>query len=155
MPRPDATPRLERIWRKRGRLAPMDAVPQAVLDARGLVGNADRGGKRQVTILARERWEAHLAALGATLDPSARRANLLVSGIALEGSRGRVLRIGECRLVIRGETRPCERMDEALPGLRQAMVADWGGGAFGEVLVGGTIRVGDEVAWEDGPAPTP
>ncbi len=144
-------PALERIWLKRARLGPMDRVDEAQLDARGLVGNANRGGKRAVTIIARERWEGHMSALGGALDPAARRANLMVSGIALEGARGRILRIGACRIAIRGEDKPCERMDEALPGLRQRMFPDWGGGAFGEVLDGGTIRVGDDVAWDDAP----
>lgn len=142
---------LERIWVKRAKRGPMDPAREVQLDARGIVGNANRGGKRQVTIIAREVWERHMAALGGALDPSARRANLMVSGCALEGARGRVLRIGTCRIAIRGETKPCERMDEALDGLRATMFPDWGGGAFGEVVEGGTIRVGDVVAWDDAP----
>ncbi len=39
-------------------------------------------------------------------------------------------------------------MDEALAGLRRAMEPDWGGGAFAEVLEGGDIGIGAEVAWE-------
>jgi MOSC domain-containing protein YiiM len=51
--------------------------------------------------------------------------------------------------VIAGETTPCERMEEALPGLRAALRPRWGGGAFAQVLRGGAVRVGDRVAWED------
>ena len=141
---------LERIWIKRVRRGPMDPVPSATLQpAYGLVGNANRGGRRQVTIIAHERWTALMAALGADLDPSARRANLMVSGIDLEQSRDRILRIGTTRLHINGETRPCEQMEEAHAGLQAAMRDRWGGGAFAEVLDGGEIRVGEAVSWED------
>lgn len=142
--------RLERIWIKRAHWGPMDEVERAEVRAgRGLAGNADQRGRRQVTIVAAERWADLVASLGARLDPSARRANLLVSGIDLAESRGRVLRVGDCRLRIGGETRPCERMDEAHAGLRVAMRESWNGGAFAEVVDDGEIRVGDEVRWDD------
>jgi hypothetical protein len=38
-------------------------------------------------------------------------------------------------------------MEEACPGLQQAMYAEWAGGAFGEVLDDGAIAVGDMVRW--------
>jgi MOSC domain-containing protein YiiM len=148
--------RLEAIWIKRARLGPMDPVDRATLVAeRGLAGNANQGGRRQVTIIARETWDRLMGELDAFVDPSARRANLLVSGLDLEESRERILRVGACRIRIRGETRPCERMDEALPGLRNAMRPRWGGGAYGVVLEDGEIRVGDPADWvmaEDGAA---
>jgi len=79
----------------------------------------------------------------------ARRANLLVEGIRLAETRGRVLQIGACRVRIYGETKPCEQMDAAFPGLRRAMVDNWAGGAFAEVLDNGPIAVGDSVRWLD------
>ena len=132
---------------KRG---PMDPTPSADLVAgRGIVGNADQGRRRQVTLIEEEVWADLMQRLGGTLDPSARRANLMVCGLPLADSRGRTLHVGACRIRIFGETKPCERMDEALPGLRALMFPDWRGGAFGEVLDDGRIAVGDPVRWAD------
>ena len=142
-------PQLERIWIKRGKRGPMDPVDTApVLSGRGIVGNANQGGRRQVTLLSAEHW-ADITRHLAEPDPRVRRANLLLSAIDLRGSRGKTLRIGSIRIHILGETRPCERMDEAVPGLRDALSVPWGGGAFGEVLDDGDLTVGDTAAWEE------
>lgn len=148
--------RVEAIWVKRAHRGPMDPVPSAALVAgRGVVGSADQGRRRQVTLIEREVWDRLMHGLAGEVLPSARRANVMVSGFPLARTTYRTLRIGECRLRILGETRPCERMDEALQGLRVAMKTDWGGGAFAEVLEGGEIGIGATVSWERGATERP
>lgn len=143
-----AAGRLEAIWVKRSRRGPMERRQEALLRAgRGLVDNADQGGRRQATLIEAEVWERLTEELGIRLDPSARRANFMVRGLPLRDSRGRILLLGHCRVRIVGETTPCERMDEAWPGLQDAMRPDWAGGAFGTVLDDGRVSVGDPVRW--------
>jgi MOSC domain-containing protein YiiM len=127
----------------------MDLQAEATLvPDQGMVGSVGRSRRRQVTILSQEAWEAATAALGQAVDPSMRRANILISGLDLHDTRGRVLRVGACRLVIGGELTPCERMDEAAPGLQATLEPVWRGGVFVQVQEGGVVRVGDAVEWE-------
>ena len=140
---------LRHIWIKRAHRGKMDPAATATLVAgRGIVGNADQGGKRQVTLMDLERWLDLMDRFGAGLETSARRANLVIDALDLFDSRGKTLRVGRTRLHIVGETRPCERMDDALPGLRTAMRERWSGGAFAQVIDGGEISVGDAVEWD-------
>jgi MOSC domain-containing protein YiiM len=129
----------------------MDSVATATLVVgRGLAGNADQGGRRQVTLMDEGAWAAAVAELGVALPPETRRANLLVRGIALGGSRGRVLRVGGCRLRVFTQVPPCRVMDDAHPGLQAALRPHWRGGVAAEVVEGGAIAAGDLVAWEAG-----
>ena len=97
--------RLAAIWLKRMRRGPMDPVDEARLVAgKGLVGNANQGGKRQVTLIEREVWDALMGETGSGAPPATRRANLMVSGFPLARTRGRVLRVGAVRLRVYGET---------------------------------------------------
>jgi MOSC domain-containing protein YiiM len=142
--------RLVKVYVKRSHGGPMDSKATATLEpGRGILGNADRGGRRQVTLLSEERWAELMRQVGASLETDARRANLVLSGISLENTRGRVLIVGPCRLRISGETRPCEQMEEAARGLQAAMRENWGGGAFAEVIEGGAVTVGDMVTWDN------
>lgn len=150
-------PRLEQILIKRAKLGPMDPAAAAELVAgRGLAGNANQGGKRQVTLIEAEVWDTLMRRFASDLPVATRRANLVVSGLPLARMRGRILAMGECRLRILGETKPCERMDAALPGLKDALYPDWRGGAFAEVIAGGRIAAGMPLAWlDDAGAATP
>lgn len=167
--------RLEAIWIKRAHKGPMDAVSEAELvEGQGLKNNADQGGRRQVAILSKERWEEATAELAETtaeleaglagaeeqsgqpissggnqsdnhIHPKDRRANLFVSGVDLEETRGWTLAVGGHRMVIAGETKPCAFMDDICDGLQDALRPRWGGGAYAQVLDSGTISVGDRV----------
>ena len=143
------TARLEAIWLKRAHRGKMDPVREATAVAgKGLAGDVNTSRRRQVTIIEREAWDAMMAELGTNASPVGRRANLMISGVPLHDTRGQVLRIGGVRFAIGGETTPCERMDEFLPGLRTAMKPRWRGGVFAQVLDDGILTVGDAVSIE-------
>lgn len=113
--------------------------------ADGVIGDLrGRNVDRQVTILFREGWEAACGDLGVTVPWIARRANLLVEGMATprEGAR---LAVGSAVLEVTKETKPCALMDRAQEGLRVALQPDWRGGVCCNVVAGGKIRVGDAV----------
>jgi MOSC domain-containing protein YiiM len=142
--------KIEAIWIKRAKKGPMDPVDRAQLIAgRGLVGNANQGGRRQVSFLDADLWERLMLEMEAAINPSQRRANILVRGLDLAKSRKRILCVGDCQIRIFCETKPCRQMDEVWPGLKSALYPDWGGGASGEVIAGGIINVGDEISWKE------
>lgn len=137
------------IWIKPAHGAPLEACQEAELvEGKGLAGNADRGGRRQVSLLDADAWARAARELGQELPPETRRANLLIEGIELAGIQGRLLRIGDCGLRILGQTTPCRKMEAQREGLARALMRDWRGGSYGTVEAGGTIRVGDPVAWD-------
>jgi MOSC domain-containing protein YiiM len=130
--------------------APMcELVTAHVARATG-VANDFRGrpGKRQVTILCRAAWTDACAEIGKQLPWTTRRANLLIEGLDLRNTTGWDLRIGSVLLTITGETTPCSRMDEACPGLKDALVSSWRGGVTAFVARAGQISLADEVTLE-------
>ena len=147
--------RILAIWIKRAHRGPMDSVQEATLhEGRGLGGSADQGGRRQITIISRDRWDRVDEDLGVAVNPAARRANVLVTGLDLVDSRGKKLELGSCEVLIHGETTACERMDDEYPGLGDALADGWGGGVYGEIVTGGSIRVGDRAVWGREPPAT-
>jgi len=138
------------IWIKRVHGGVMDWVHRAdAIAGRGLAGNADRSRRRQITIIDEAAWRDAAAETGRDVDPSKRRANVMLRGIPLANSRGKLLRLGACLVRILGETRPCERMEEAQAGLRKALSPNWRAGVFAEILEGGAIHVGDHAELVD------
>lgn len=147
--------RVEAIWIKRSFGGVMDAAVEVSLVAgQGIERDASFGrAHRQVTVIEREVFDRIRRTLPAA-EPAMRRANIMVSGVRLAESRNHVLTVGGVRLLLRGETRPCERMDEKCPGLRDALALGWGGGAHAVVLDDGLVRVGDAAALS-APEPSP
>ncbi len=123
----------------------IEATQCRVVIGRGLDTENRKRGQREVTLLSFESWTDVCRELGADVAWHARRANFLVEGINLAAAIGKIVSIGEVRLQIHGETKPCHIMDEQNAGLRQALVPEFRGGVFGQVLAGGTIRVGDRI----------
>lgn len=126
---------------------PMTEAAECAIEAgKGLMEEERKSRKRQVTLLSRESWSAACAELGVELPWHVRRANLLTTGIDLAACIGTTLIIGSIEIRVTGETRPCTVMDEQHAGLLAALVPDGRGGVSAEVMVGGTVRVGDPVA---------
>ena len=143
--------RVEAIWTKRSKGGVMDAAQSVdALEGKGIEGDANFGATRQVSVIEKEVFDRIKDSLPDS-DPAMRRANIMVSGIRLENARGHVLTMGRVKIRLRGETRPCEIMDEQCPGLRGKLDLKWAGGAHGAVIQSGSISVGDAAELE---APT-
>ncbi len=103
------------------------------------------GSKRQVTLIQAE----HLPTIASmvhnpSVTPGLLRRNLVIAGINLLALKGRKFRIGDCELEGTGPCDPCSRMEENLgPGGLNAMRGH--GGLTARVLIGGVIKIGDEV----------
>lgn len=135
---------IARRAQKRAVMETLDRVEVTV--GAGVEGDfRGKPGKRQVTLMSREAWQATCDDLGEDLPWTTRRANLLVEGLALDDTAGKQIKIGDLILEITRETDPCERMDVARQGLLSAMIKDWRGGVCCRVISSGKITVGDKV----------
>jgi len=142
--------RVQWLGRRPARGAPVrevDAV-QAVAGG-GLSGDRYAGGsgKRGVTLIQAEHLPVIAALAGhAAVAPATLRRNLVVSGIAVSALNGQRFRVGPVLLEGTDSCDPCSRMEEALgAGGYNAMRGM--GGLCARILEGGTLRLGDAVAW--------
>ena len=75
--------RVLRLWTRAASRAPtQDCEALELTTGQGVVGDHTFGSKRHVTVIFEDDWRAATAALGQEVDPSARRANVLLSGAA-------------------------------------------------------------------------
>lgn len=140
---------IKSLWIKQSKSGTMEKFKRLeLLENMGIQGNADQGGKRQITIISEENWQNMMRVLNTDLDPASRRANVLVTGVSLINSVHKLLKLGDCIVKIYGETKPCDRMDKAFEGLKKVMQANWNGGVYGKIIKGGFIRTGDQVDFE-------
>jgi MOSC domain-containing protein YiiM len=137
--------------------APMTAVDRVRAEA-GLGLEGDRyhahtgtysetpGTGRDVTFIASEAIEEVARDHGITLAPGESRRNVTTKGIDLNALVDQEFRVGD--VVLRGMRlcEPCEYLQEhtGKDGLLKALVHR--GGLRAEIVRGGTIRVGDEIA---------
>ncbi len=140
------------IARRDAKRAAMQELRSATVTTDTGVADDFRGkpGKRQITILSADVWNAVCEELDSDLPWTTRRANLLVSGVDLPRSSGQTIQVGPVTLRVTMETDPCSRMDEQHDGLREALLPDWRGGVCCEVVSGGDIAIGDAVRVDAG-----
>ncbi len=137
---------VERIAVRRQPGGPMAEVDGIFVTAGASIDQEPgRSRRRGLTLLSLESWTHTCRGLDAPLPWTFRRANLLISGFDLARTIGRTIDVGSVRVLIHGETKPCDVMDRAHPGLRDALKPDCRGGVHGEILVGGSIRTGDSI----------
>jgi MOSC domain-containing protein YiiM len=101
-------------------------------------------GKRAITLIERESVDAARREYDIELDEHEARRNVVTEGVPLNHLVGRTFRVGD--VVLRGFklAEPCAYLEGLTrPGVRRALVHR--AGLRAEILVGGTMRVGDEL----------
>jgi len=98
-----------------------------------------RSDGRDLTIVAAE------ALADAGVEPLESRRNVVVRGVDVDALRGRRFRIGDVELVGARRCEPCAHLERLTrPGVLRALVHR--GGLRADIVAGGELRVGDEVA---------
>lgn len=129
--------------------APMMVFAAAKVSFEKGIGDDSRGvnrNHRQVTVMTKENWDLVCAEQNRKMHWTTRRANILIEGVDLENSTGKILKIGNFALEITGELEPCSRMDEQYEGLTKLLTPNWRGGVTCRLLSEGEVKEGDHVS---------
>ncbi|MCL2916311.1 MOSC domain-containing protein [Shewanella corallii] len=141
-------PQVVAIAYKTQKRGAMQEVSTALVTKESGVGQDiyGRPGKRQVTVMSRQQWQAACETVEQDLPWTTRRANIMVDGVEFNASFvGKQLIIGDLVLEVTGETDPCKKMEMACPGLEAALAVDWRGGVTCRVIESGQITVMDSI----------
>jgi MOSC domain-containing protein YiiM len=99
----------------------------------------------ELTLIESEAVEALALEQSVTLQPSETRRNLVTRGVALNDLVGRAFMVGEVRVLGHGLCEPCNHLVR-LTGQRAILSGlTHRGGLRAQILVGGTMRVGDAI----------
>jgi MOSC domain-containing protein YiiM len=124
----------------------MRAFESAEVEAgRGIVGDRYHGTKhRHVTMQSAESLGEATAAYGAEVPPELTRRNLTVDTGLVPRDPGARITVGSVVLEVVRVAAPCKLLDDTIGrGAQEALRRR--AGSVCRVLVGGTVRVGDEV----------
>ena len=103
---------------------------------------------RQVTLIEVETLEALARDRSIALAPQEHRRNLTTRGVPLNHLVGQYFRVGECVLYGGRLNVPCTYLENLL-GKRVFKPLLNRSGLNGRIIVGGTVRMGDPIAWCD------
>lgn len=150
--------RILRLWVRPAQDAPLvEAAELRLVAGRGVEGDHAFGRMRHVTIVFEDDWRAATAELGRDVDPSGRRANVLVSGGGGQRFVGATIRLGDAVVEVKGIVAPCPVMDRAADGLQEALKPSGRAGIWGRIVEGALVRARDELTGPlaDPPASSP
>ncbi len=111
----------------------------------GVMGDHGTSQRRQVTLLDEAAWQTACSEIGAELDWTVRRANILVKGLDLPSLINQKVHIGSALIEVIGEVTPCHLMDEVHQGLEAALEPDFRGGVYAQVTTEGVVTIGDPI----------
>ncbi len=101
--------------------------------------------KQQITLIESEAIASAAAVYGIELEASDSRRNILTRGVALNHLVGKEFTVGEARLLGIKLNEPCRHL-AAVAGKPMIKLLKHRGGLRAQILSGGRIAVGDEVA---------